>query len=76
MPLYEFSCDKCGKNFEELVFGEEAVSCPHCGATSVRKLLSACARRARGGSGDFDTAPVSGGGCGSCMGGNCASCGH
>lgn len=77
MPLYEYACDKCGKNFEELVFGDEAVSCPHCGSAQAHRLLSACARRPRGGSADFASAPVgSGGGCGSCMGGNCASCGH
>lgn len=75
MPLYEYTCEKCGHDFEELVSGSAEVQCPACGSHATHKLISACARRSRGDGGDF-SAPVSTGGCGSCMGGNCASCGH
>ena len=45
MPVYEFSCAKCGQRFEELVgphVGKEAedVACPACGAGKVERLLS------------------------------------
>ena len=37
MPLYEFSCAKCGEQFEELVMSSkpEAIAkvvCPECGS--------------------------------------------
>lgn len=76
MPLYEYVCNKCGREFEELVFGNDIPPCPECGAAETRKMMSRCARH-KGGDGDMDFgAPVSGGGCGGCSGGNCASCGH
>ncbi len=42
MILFEFVCNSCGKEFEELVSSEkEQVRCPHCGSGDVRRLLSA-----------------------------------
>lgn len=75
MPIFEFRCDKCGHDFEELVSGETRVQCPSCGSDNAQRLMSACARRPRSGNNGEYAAPASGG-CGSCMGGNCASCGH
>jgi putative FmdB family regulatory protein len=40
VPLYDFSCQKCGQSFEELVLGAEAVACPKCGSESVERLIS------------------------------------
>ena len=41
MPIYDVICDQCGKAGEVLVTGaSEGLVCPHCGATSVRKLMS------------------------------------
>jgi putative FmdB family regulatory protein len=41
MPIYEFECEGCGERFEELVAaGATDVSCPRCGATGARRLLS------------------------------------
>ncbi|MDD3310735.1 zinc ribbon domain-containing protein [Pseudodesulfovibrio sp.] len=49
MPIYEYQCEKCGSQFEELVFShEETPACPHCGAPGARKLMSACAVRPEG----------------------------
>lgn len=44
MPIYEYSCQNCGKDFEVLVksFREE-VSCPFCGAKDLKRLMSVCA---------------------------------
>ena len=45
VPIYEFSCAKCGHRFEELVgshVGTEAgdVACPECGAGNPKRLMS------------------------------------
>ncbi len=42
MPIYEFSCCTCGKDFEKLVFGSEEYSatCPECGSDDTRKRFS------------------------------------
>ena len=44
MPLYEYECRKCQHTFEELVRGDQAVSCPQCHAAEVERLLSVPAR--------------------------------
>ena len=44
MPIYEYRCDRCGKAFEELVFGNARVACPACQAKAVTKQLSIPAR--------------------------------
>ncbi len=80
MPIFEFVCKKCKKQFEELVFGQdEAVTCPHCGSTKTEKLMSCC--RSKMGGGPNMDAPAaqaspapSGGGCAGCSGGSCSSC--
>ena len=88
MPIYEYTCTKCGKDFEELVFGDALPACPHCGAAETRKLMSRCAHCSGGNGGDDSFAPsmpsatsrkffiLSSGGCAGCSGGNCATCGH
>ena len=43
MPLYEFVCDKCEKDFELLVRSvkwEGQAACPHCGSKKLQKKLS------------------------------------
>lgn len=41
MPLYEYRCRACSATFEMLVRANSRVTCPHCGDSSVDKLLSA-----------------------------------
>jgi putative FmdB family regulatory protein len=53
MPIYEFSCSKCGHTFEELILRSgdtEDLECPRCGARQVSRLLSATAQVAAPGS--------------------------
>lgn len=77
MPMYEYQCKSCMREFEELVFGDELPTCPHCHSANTEKLLSRpCACRKDGGMSDGFGAPASGGGCSGCSGGSCASCGH
>lgn len=41
MPMYEYRCVACGKEFEELVMnGGEIPHCPACGAEHPERLLS------------------------------------
>ena len=40
MPIFEYHCTKCDKDFEILVYGDQEVCCPTCKATKVKKLLS------------------------------------
>ena len=42
MPIYEFSCDKCGRVFDLMVLGGDRVEmkCPDCGSQEVTKLIS------------------------------------
>ena len=41
MPIYEFVCSGCEREFEKLVMGASArVVCPHCGSGEVERRLS------------------------------------
>lgn len=42
MPIHEFKCPNCGKEFDELIMpGKEAKApCPECGHEECEKLLS------------------------------------
>jgi putative FmdB family regulatory protein len=54
MPIYEFKCNKCGYEFEELIFKSSSLpmrviinminqydtKCPQCGGTISKKLSS------------------------------------
>ncbi|SNR76606.1 putative regulatory protein, FmdB family [Humidesulfovibrio mexicanus] len=81
MPIFEYVCNRCKKQFEELVFSQdEQAVCPSCGSTDTAKLMSCCRGKMGGGAADSD-APVakastssSSGGCAGCSGGNCSSC--
>jgi putative FmdB family regulatory protein len=42
MPIYEFRCEECGAEFEELVkAGSNATACPSCGSKRVKRTFSA-----------------------------------
>ncbi len=45
MPIYEYSCDSCGHEFEELVRGDEQPACPKCGKKKLQRQMSAPAGR-------------------------------
>ncbi len=78
MPIYEYFCDKCQHEFEELVFGDEMPPCPKCGANKSQKLMSRpCYHSGDGGAYEGSSAMPSGGGkskCAGCSGGNCSTC--
>jgi putative FmdB family regulatory protein len=67
MPIYEYECEDCRIEFEELVLGSasEPEVCPKCGSDKIGRLVST-----------FGLAGTSGGGSGSsCSGCTAKSCG-
>ena len=79
MPLYDFKCNECNNNFEDLVRNDEIPACPACHSRNVVKKVSCCARYKSSGQPTFGDSPSFssvGGGCGGCSGGNCGSCGR
>jgi len=65
MPIYEYRCGACGRAFERLVYGPEAVQCPACDSPSVTRLLSLFGMK----TGQGAVASAGGGGCGCGRGG-------
>src|SRR5512146_2206380 len=56
MPIYEFECLTCGDRFDRLqkLSDPDPDACPHCGAASVRRRLTAPSFRLAG-SGWYET---------------------
>ncbi len=66
MPIYEYQCPTCKERFEKLVRSSNAqleVSCPACGGTGARRLVSTFASIGLGssGGGSASCAPSGGG---------------
>ena len=40
VPLYEYVCRKCSKQFETLIFGADVPACPGCQSADVERILS------------------------------------
>ncbi len=71
MPLYEFHCSNCRKDFELLVRKQadlDQAACPECGTKKVKKIFSVfgVADGSKDQGGDL-------GDCGSCGAGSCPS---
>lgn len=61
MPIYEYTCSKCGHEFEKLVRTGTVPDCPSCHSTELAKKLSVFS--APGSTPDFVAGP-------------CGTCGH
>lgn len=71
MPIYEYICKGCDKEFEVLVLGSsDEVCCPKCGGKDVNRLMSGFSAKS-----DGTSLAGSGSACTSCSGGDCSSCG-
>jgi len=56
MPIYEYSCESCGKQLEKIqkMSDDPLVDCPVCKGPHLKKLVSAPAFRLKG-SGWYET---------------------
>jgi len=46
MPIYEYACQQCGREFEALVRSDTVPACPQCQSTQLEKKLSVFATAA------------------------------
>jgi len=71
MPIYEYKCEECKRDFEILVYGDKTVECPQCGSTKIKKKFSVF------GMSGVEKSTVSTVACSSCgsKGSGCSSCG-
>ncbi len=70
MPIFEYHCMECNKDFEVLVLGDQEVSCPICEGNKVKKLLSTFSHKSDG---EFSSSQ--GSSCSSCSATSCKTCG-
>jgi len=75
MPIYEYHCNDCGKNFELLLFGNEKPECSFCKSEKVIKLLSACGFKSKGKNGATVKASAADSSCSGCTATSCSTCG-
>lgn len=40
MPMYDYRCRACSKDFEMLVRASDTPACPHCASTALERQLS------------------------------------
>lgn len=40
MPIYEYRCSDCSREFEAILLGSERPTCPGCGSARLEKRLS------------------------------------
>ena len=66
MPIYEYTCEKCGNRFDKFVRSantKQEITCPECGAEEVTKAFSVfgvSAGSASGASAGANCAPTGG----------------
>lgn len=49
MPIYEYLCNACHRQFEYLLLSSSAAAqCPACGSSSLEQLISSCAVHSEG----------------------------
>ncbi len=50
MPIYEYACDDCKKNFEVFVGVRDGAvqECTYCSGKNIRKLISNCSFQLKG----------------------------
>ncbi len=73
MPIYEYQCQACGTDFEELVrSADDAPPCPECGAEQVGRKLSVFAFKSTGS--ERSSASSASSSCGSCAKTSCSGC--
>ena len=78
MPIYEYQCNACQKEFEALVLGGDTPACPSCSSRDLARLMSKCGfvSKSAGPGGETQvTSSSASSACSSCSAGSCATCG-
>ena len=70
MPLFEYQCRGCGRQFEAFVTADRTPACPACHGAELRKLLSSPGLVGAGGRAETEAIPAC-----RAQGGHCA-CSH
>ena len=71
MPIYEYICEKCGNEFELLIFGNDEPECPECGVKNPKKKMSSFGFSVGY---KFTSSSSKGSSCATCGSTNCSSC--
>jgi putative FmdB family regulatory protein len=74
MPIYEYVCLSCKKEFEvirSMSQKDAQIECEKCGSAKVKRKLALIHAQSGG-----SAVPGTSSSCGSCSSGNCSSCGH
>ena len=58
MPLFEYECRGCGRQFEAFVTADRTPACPACQSAELRKLLSSPGMVGAGGRAETEAIPV------------------
>ena len=64
MPLFEYACKRCDREFEFLARGNDTPECPSCHGTALERRQSVFAARTAAPSSGATPVPM--GGCGAC----------
>ena len=64
MPLFEYACKECDREFEALVRANETPECPSCHGTDLERRLSVFAAHTQGSSSSAGMSAA--GACGHC----------
>lgn len=77
MPIFEFYCQDCNKEFEELVFNDKNPVCPQCQSVETAKMISRPCRNRASSSTSSGASPsiTSSSSCGGCSASSCSGCG-
>jgi putative FmdB family regulatory protein len=79
MPIYEYYCADCKCKFLKLrpmSSADAPAPCVHCGNNHTSRAISLFAAISKTGNGESHAVSGTGGGCASCGGTHCATCGH
>ena len=75
MPIYEYQCDDCSKEFEYLALSSNEVpDCPACQSKNVKKLMSASTFFSKSKAGLTESSSAGASACSGCTSTDCGSC--
>ncbi|MFN2220263.1 MAG: FmdB family zinc ribbon protein [Anaerolineae bacterium] len=79
MPIYEYHCDDCDRDFQKLRPMSQASAptpCVHCGGQHTLRALSLFAAISKSSNGESRSVSGTASGCASCAATSCATCSH